>query len=423
MVNHIIDVLLETAIEVSAGQSTGNNVQQRRGLHLDLCNLDYSLFHLKNPDADVYCTSTMLNQFKSLISCACQQLDIRPKRFTWDCGLNSIKHLLYSIDDSCQRERYLEIAFNSIRKHAGIPPTSTATFHSLCYTLVSELAESIPEIADNIRKELLLPQKNQKPRRHAAGVMGAEPAEGEVFGKQCAIIMEERILTYTTELPPWGEMDLWHYDNHLLRISGPPVDWFYIEGEEPKRDPVTDEERIGTIKLKKRLMVEIWENDAEPDTVEGEEGEEGEESKEEAPETLAAQRDSEVRCVARRAVVLLRLFSICVFLYVSACIPKPESLHASMRMQLCCLYCLLPHPWHRARLTCRMLHCRAGLGASGVRVPAAAQRRGVRALGVHVGAHGSAQRRGRPADPRHCAGGDRAQLRRGRGDPDADQRG
>ena len=34
-------------------------------------------------------------------------------------------------------------------------------------------------------------------------------------------------------------MDLWHYDNHLLRIGGPPVEWFYKEGEEPRKDPLT----------------------------------------------------------------------------------------------------------------------------------------------------------------------------------------
>ena len=59
-------------------------------------------------------------------------------------------------------------------------------------------------------------------------------------------------------------MDLWHYDNHLLRIGGPPVEWFYKEGEEPRKDPLTDthkstntdaeggaagEDRVGTINL------------------------------------------------------------------------------------------------------------------------------------------------------------------------------
>jgi len=106
--------------------------------------------------------------------------------------------------------------------------------------------------------------------------------------------MEERILTYTTEPPPpRGGMDLWHYDNHLLRIGGPPVQWFYLEGEEPKKDPVTDEDRIGNIKLKKRLMVEMWENDAPPD-VNTAQGGEGEEDK--LPDKPAATegRDSEV---------------------------------------------------------------------------------------------------------------------------------
>jgi hypothetical protein len=59
-------------------------------------------------------------------------------------------------------------------------------------------------------------------------------------------------------------MDLWHYDNHLLRIGGPPVEWFYKEGEEPRKDPLTGthfyvhkstntdaegEDRVGAINL------------------------------------------------------------------------------------------------------------------------------------------------------------------------------
>jgi hypothetical protein len=38
-------------------------------------------------------------------------------------------------------------------------------FNSICYELVSELADSIPDIAEGIRKKLALPKKNLQPKR------------------------------------------------------------------------------------------------------------------------------------------------------------------------------------------------------------------------------------------------------------------
>ena len=117
----------------------------------------------------------------------------------------------------------------------------------------------VPDLAAGIRNKLELPKKHLQPKRED---LPEELADQAKFGKQGAVIMEERILTYTTEPPPpKGELDIWHYDNHLLLIGGPPVQWFYKEGEEPAKDPVTGEERVGNIKLKKKLMVEMWEND------------------------------------------------------------------------------------------------------------------------------------------------------------------
>ncbi|EKX36637.1 hypothetical protein GUITHDRAFT_145594 [Guillardia theta CCMP2712] len=43
---------------------------------------------------------------------------------------------------------------------AGIPPTSTSMFNSICYELVAELADGIPDIADGVRKKLDLPPKH-----------------------------------------------------------------------------------------------------------------------------------------------------------------------------------------------------------------------------------------------------------------------
>ncbi len=42
---------------------------------------------------------------------------------------------------------------------AGIPPTSTSMFNSICYELVAELADNIPDMAAGIRKKLDLPDK------------------------------------------------------------------------------------------------------------------------------------------------------------------------------------------------------------------------------------------------------------------------
>jgi len=249
--------------------------------------VDRQVFIAQNKEAQIYYSNTTLKLFRSLADSTFELLHFPMELRKWDSSLNSLKRLLYAIEDDYERERHI-VQFNEIMKNAGIPPTSTAMFNSICYELVSELADSIPDIAEGIRKKLALPKKNLQPKREAGEV------EGEEFGKQGAIIMEERILTYTTEPPPpKGGMDLWHYDNHLLRIGGPPVEWFYLEGEEHKKDPVTEEDRTGNIKLKKRLMVEMWENDAPPDADAAQEGE-GEEDK--LPDKPAATegRDSEV---------------------------------------------------------------------------------------------------------------------------------
>ena len=65
----------------------------------------------------------------------------------WDSSLTSLKRLLYAIDDDYERERHI-VQFNEIMKNAGIPPTSTAMFNSICYELVSELADAVA-LVDN----------------------------------------------------------------------------------------------------------------------------------------------------------------------------------------------------------------------------------------------------------------------------------
>jgi hypothetical protein len=274
--------------------------------------VDRQVFIAQNKEAQIYYSNTTLKLFRSLADSTFELLNFPMELRKWDSSLNSLKRLLYAIEDDYERERHI-VQFNEIMKNAGIPPTSTAMFNSICYELVSELADSIPDIAEGIRKKLVLPKKNLQPKREEGEV------EGEEFGKQGAIIMEERILTYTTEPPPpRGEMDLWHYDNHLLRIGGPPIEWFYLEGQEPKQDPVTGEDRVGNIKLKKKLMVEMWENADAADAAEGGEGE-GEDA-EALPDKPAGTegRDSEVcsllRCALSRILARARallLLTLC----------------------------------------------------------------------------------------------------------------
>lgn len=273
--------------------------------------VDRQVFIAQNKEAQIYYSNTTLKLFRSLADSTFELLNFPMELRKWDSSLNSLKRLLYAIEDDYERERHI-VQFNEIMKNAGIPPTSTAMFNSICYELVSELADSIPDIAEGIRKKLALPKKNLQPKR--------EEVEGEVegaeFGKQGKIIMEERVLTYTTELPrpvkddetgrepppnrfPQDPMNLWHFDDHLLRIGGPPVEWFYPAGEE-KRAPdyfvgTTEETapgavREGVIKLKKKISVEMWENEAEAPKEEG--AEEGEEDLPEKP-SVGAGRDSE----------------------------------------------------------------------------------------------------------------------------------
>jgi hypothetical protein len=83
-------------------------------------------------------------------------------------------------------------------KVAGIPPTSTSMFNNICYELVAELADGIPDIASNIRKKLDLPDKV------------LEFKEGAT-----------RDLVYTTG----PDLSIWRYDPHLLQIGGPPVEY------------------------------------------------------------------------------------------------------------------------------------------------------------------------------------------------------
>ena len=259
--------------------------------------VDRQVFIAQNKEAQIYYSNTTLKLFRSLGDSTFELLNFPMELRKWDSSLNSLKRLLYAIEDDYERERHI-VQFNEIMKNAGIPPTSTAMFNSICYELVSELADSIPDMAEGIRKKLVLPKKNLQPKRVEDAVPG-----GTEFGNMGEIIMEERILTYTTEPPvtildketglPKGEMDLWHYDNHLLRIGGPPVQWFYKEGEEPTKDPVTDEDRVGNIKLKKKLQVEMWENEGgaeESDAGEGE-GADGEDLPEKG--VVGAGRDSE----------------------------------------------------------------------------------------------------------------------------------
>ena len=56
------------------------------------------------------------------------------------CVYIYIYRLLYAIEDDYERERHI-VEYNEIMKNAGIPPTSTAMFNSICYELVSELAD------------------------------------------------------------------------------------------------------------------------------------------------------------------------------------------------------------------------------------------------------------------------------------------
>lgn len=264
--------------------------------------VDRQVFIAQNKEAQIYYSNTTLKLFRSLADSTFELLNFPMELRKWDSSLNSLKRLLYAIEDDYERERHI-VQFNEIMKNAGIPPTSTAMFNSICYELVSELADSIPDMAEGIRKKLALSKKNLQPKR--------EEVEGEVegaeFGKQGKIIMEERILTYTTELPrpakegeeaPQDPMNLWHYDDHLLRIGGPPIEWFYLEGEDKKPDCFvgTKEEvspgavREGPIKLKKKISVEMWENEGEPPKEEGTGEAEAEEQPDRAPEPV---RDGE----------------------------------------------------------------------------------------------------------------------------------
>jgi hypothetical protein len=229
--------------------------------------VDRQVFIAQNKEAQIYYSNTTLKLFRSLADSTFELLNFPMELRKWDSSLNSLKRLLYAIEDDYERERHI-VQFNEIMKNAGIPPTSTAMFNSICYELVSELADSIPDMAEGIRKKLALPNKNLQPKREDAEVDGAE------FGKLGPVLTEERMLTYTTEPPP--TMNLWHYDNHLLLIGGPPVKWFYPDSEEnpadPAKDPVTEEDRVGNIKLKKKLVVELWENEGDAPKGEGEEG-------------------------------------------------------------------------------------------------------------------------------------------------------
>jgi hypothetical protein len=83
-------------------------------------------------------------------------------------------------------------------KVAGIPPTSTSMFNNICYELVAELADGIPDIASNIRKKLDLPEKVLEFKENAT-----------------------RDLVYTTG----PDLSIWRYDPHLLQIGGPPVEY------------------------------------------------------------------------------------------------------------------------------------------------------------------------------------------------------
>lgn len=248
--------------------------------------VDRQVFIAQNKEAQIYYSNTTLKLFRSLADSTFELLNFPMELRKWDSSLNSLKRLLYAIEDDYERERHI-VQFNEIMKNAGIPPTSTAMFNSICYELVSELADSIPDMAEGIRKKLVLPKKNLQPKREQFDGEGAD------FGKMGAVIMEDRILTYTTEPPPpKGEMDLWHYDNHLLRIGGPPVQWHYLEGEEPKQDPITGEDRVGNIKLKKKIHVEMWENEVAVPAAEGEEAADGEELPDKLV-TTSEGRDSE----------------------------------------------------------------------------------------------------------------------------------
>ena len=200
--------------------------------------MDRQDFIRKNKEAQIYYSNTTLKLFQSLADSTFELLDFPRELREWNYSLESLKTLIGHIDDDGERERHI-IQFNEIMKVAGIPPTSTSMFNSICYELVAELADSIPDLADSIRIKLELPRKSLK------------------FKEK-----ETRDLVYTMDPKT---MSTWRYDPHLLRIGGPPVP--YTAG------PLEAYPEEEVVTLHKTVDIEVWELEEDEAPAEGEEGE------------------------------------------------------------------------------------------------------------------------------------------------------
>uniref|UniRef100_A0A7S1EDU6 MYCBP-associated protein n=1 Tax=Hemiselmis andersenii TaxID=464988 RepID=A0A7S1EDU6_HEMAN len=115
--------------------------------------VDRQVFIARNKEAQIYYSNTTLKLFRSLADSTFELLNFPEELRAWDSSLESLKRLIYAIEDDGERERHI-IQFNETMKVAGIPPTSTSMFNSICYELVAELADGIPDIASDIRKKL-----------------------------------------------------------------------------------------------------------------------------------------------------------------------------------------------------------------------------------------------------------------------------